>query len=277
MRQTCALAAKAIFAMAGLVLGVSAMPALATTMQIQNGLSVAGGTYSGTETTWLHSGSPDSTTIGTNTILRVGYQDQSPSDYVFRTLVRFGALSHFAGVTEAQLGFSANDIVGARIKLFASGGEGSGAAEIHILDSADQDWTESYTNWNWKRWDSDPDQAWSQGPGVGNAYGPIIGSSQAFSSPTATGTATTFELTGNADAMQLVKDWFSGADTSGTFFVRATTESGTGNNYFDWKSEQFNTTPSYRPMLEVDYVVPEPASILTFSLAAAGLLALRRR
>lgn len=250
----------------------------AATLNVQNGLTVAGDPYIGTETAWIHSGVPNNV-VGTNSLIRVGFADDSP-DQVYRTVVRFGQLSHFSGVTPAELGFASTDIVGARVKLYKRDGEGSGAAQLHILDSVDQNWTESFTTWNNRRTDigSPAPTPWSQGPGIGGAYSSIVGSSQAFSSANPTGTEMTFELTGNAAAMQIVKDWVSGANTSGTFFLRATTEGGTGNNYYSWYSEQDAGNNALKPMLQIDYeVIPEPALMGVFCVSAVLMLRRQRQ
>lgn len=228
------------------------------TLVVQNGQSVAGDPYAGTETSWIHSGVPNDV-VGTNPILRIGYQ--TGGSVRFRSLIRFGQLSTYAGITPEDLGFNPNQITGATLTLYKRGNSvGDGSAELHILDAADQSWTESFTTWNQRR--TDLGQAWSQGPGIGNAYGPIVGAAQPFDDNDPAVTPITFDLSSNPEAVKLVKDWFTGINTSGTFLLKATAESGAGDVYYDWYSENQNAGNEQRmPKLTVTWdpniVIPE--------------------
>lgn len=55
-------------------------------------------------------------------------------------------------------------------------------------------------------------------------------------------------------------------------------ESTTGaSNFFRFRSDDFATTPADRPLLTIDYTVPEPSSALVLAVGGVVLLARRRR
>jgi len=242
------------------------------TLQVQTGLNVGGSTYSGTESFWMRSGDG----IGVNnSMLRCGYQNWG--DGVIdteRSLIRFDALSHWAGV---DLGFTASQIVGARLTIVTrSGFAGSGVAELRVLGDSDEEWTESHSTWLLRRNDTVPTQQWAGGTGAGSNYGSVvdtfawhpIGGNSMDNWPMV------FDIAG--DALNVVKNWVSGNDTTDSFMLKAQTETGTIDNYLDMRSETDGTI-SYRPMLEIDYdltIIPEPATMII--LALGGLLIRRK-
>jgi len=61
-----------------------------------------------------------------------------------------------------------------------------------------------------------------------------------------------FELTAGA-ALDAIRDWASGDNKSATFIIKATSESGTGDNYLDIYSEDNTSVPEYCPRLEITY------------------------
>lgn len=222
----------------------------ADTLTLQNGRTVAGEVYAGTETAWIHSGVPNNV-VGLNNIVRAGYQDGGAQQ--FRTLIRFGELSHYAGVTSDLLGFTPDQITGATLTLYKRGNsEGAGTVELHVLDTIDQGWSEGWTTWNHRR--TDTNEGWSQGSGIGNAFGPLIGTAQPFNSTQTQGTPVTFDLTSSPQAMTVLKNWVSGLNTSGTFLLKSTAETGVGNAYTSWYSENQNAgNELLMPMLQITY------------------------
>lgn len=210
------------------------------TIQFQDGLAVNGSSFGGTDATWLDKNSPDTCYSGGG-ICRAGFQ--SGGTAVFRTLIRYN-LSFDAG-------FKANDIVSARLIMKSDGGfEGSGTCELRVLGSSDEDWLETQATWNEKR--KDLDISWVGGGGFGTNYGAVI-DTVAFTSGAPTNTNMTFDLTGGA--LDVVKDWLSGLNSEGTLILKTQSESGTGNNYIDFYSENY-ATASYRPILEITYNEP---------------------
>ena len=224
----------------------------AKTTIIQNGLTVDSGIYEGTESTWLSSSAPD-TNYGLNPICRLGYQSGGSS--VFRSIIRFGQLSHWAGV---DTGIAPEAILSAKLVFTSrSGTSGSGTCELRVIDDNDQDWTQLYSTWNKQRTDIGP-LDWSGGPGLGSVYGSVI-DTVSWSPADPAQTEMEFELTG--DALQALKDWLTGDNTSKGFLLKAVDESGTGNNYLDLYSEQTSEGDSLKPKLIITHMPTETIQI----------------
>ena len=187
----------------------------AKVLEIQNGLIVEGGVYVGTESTFIDSNEPD-TSYGLNGVCRVGYQNDGVS--VFRSLIRFGQLSHWVGV---NIDIPAEAILSIKLVMTTdSAFAGDGTCELRIVDSSDQDWTEMYCTWNKKRYlyPSNPDLNWVGGPGLGTNYGSVI-DTVSWTAGGPHNTEMEFDLTGAA--FDIVYDWLTGDDTSGTFLLKA--------------------------------------------------------
>jgi len=252
-----------------LVMFAATAGAAIQTLQVQNGLTVGGSTYSSTESLWMRS---DGSGIN-NAMLRVGYQTDSTG--IKRSLIRFNYLDDkYHGV---DVGFADYQIVGARLILTTDTAfEGTGYCELRVLDSTDEGWTEMYTTWNLKR--TDLSQSWVGGPGVGTNYGDVLDTVRWINPGGNAGptlTPLTFDITGAG--IDVIKNWVSGNDTSASFILKADVESGSTSNYVDFYSEAFNTTPGYRPMLEINIVltiIPEPATMIILCL---GGLLIRRK
>ncbi|MHB9071453.1 MAG: hypothetical protein ACYC54_13935 [Sedimentisphaerales bacterium] len=245
------------------------------TLQVQNGLTVGGSTYSSTESFWMRSG--DGIGIN-NSMLRCGFQAEGwPVGVVDteRSLIRFNYLDNqYHGV---DVGFEDYQIVGARLILTTrTASEGSGVAELRILGDSDEEWTESHSTWLLRRNDTVPTQQWAGGTGAGSNYGPVVDTFawHPIGGNSMDNWSMVFDITG--DAINVVKDWVSGNDTTDSFILKAQTETGTGMNYLNIRSEA-DSTMFYRPMLEIDYdltIIPEPATMII--LALGGLLVRRK-
>jgi hypothetical protein len=241
--------------------------ALQTVSLYNGGALPGGGTYSGTESFWMRSG----VDLGNNGVsLRLGYQTDTG---VCRTVIRFDALSHWAGV---DLGFTADKIVGARLLIMTrTASEGSGVAELHVLGDSDEEWTESYSKWSLRRRDTVPTQPWAGGPGAGSNYGPVV---DTFAwHPIGGNPMDNWLMTLDiaSSALDVVKNWVSGNDTTDSFMLKAQTETGTSMNYLNMRSETDGTI-GYRPVLQIDYdlTIPEPATMVILGL---GVLLMRRK
>ena len=232
-------------------LGLASVGFSKTTI-IQDGLIVDSNIYDGTESTWLNS-SEANTSYGTNGICRVGYQDNGSK--VFRSLIRFGQLSHWVGV---DTGIAPEAITSIKLVLTTdSGFSGSGICELRLIDTADEEWTEMYCTWNKKRTDVGP-YDWAGGPGLGAVYGSVI-DTVTWSDGAPANTEMEFELTG--DALEAVKDWITGDNTSKGLLLKAETESGSGNNYLDFYSEQTSAGTSLKPKLIITHMPVETIQI----------------
>jgi hypothetical protein len=251
----------------GLVMLV-AMPVVATvqTIAVRNGGALPGGGTASTESFWMRSGDD----LGINNVmLRVGYLDDGTG--TARSMIRFGGLSHWAG---ANLGFTADQIVGARLLITTrTASVGSGDVELRVLGDSDEEWAEMYSKWTLRR--TDLSQAWAGGGGAGSNYGSVV---DTFNWHPIGGNPMdnwlmTFDITGSA--IDVVKNWVSGNDTTDTFMLKAAIETGSGNNYLNMRGET-DATISYRPVLEIDYdlSVPEPATMAI--LGFGGLMTLIR-
>ena len=225
---------------------------------IQNGLDVDGQIYDGTESVWIRDDMPNNN-FGVNGICRVGYQYPIGSyNSTFRTLIRFGQLSHWANV---DLGIDPNDIVAARLVMTtATGFIGDDVCELRIVDSDDENWTEMYCTWNKKRFEcpGESDLDWIGGPGLAGSYGAVLDAKIYKSSQT--DTQKIFDL--EDAALDVVKGWITGANTSGTFMLKATRETGDPNtrNWCDFYSEQTSYGDSLKPKLEIFYIADEIAT-----------------
>lgn len=259
MKRNGILTATLVALMAGMAFGVVGLD----TIQIQEGLVVAGSTYDGTSTLWIRGDAGDGIV---NTMMRVGFQGTG----VRRGLMRFGQLSHWAGV---DLGFDAADIVSATLTLTTDTAfEGAGTCELRVVGPDDGEWQPGFTTWLKERTDVPLD--WESGPGVGTNYSAVIDTvvwtnPGGNSGPTVT--PMTFDLTGAA--LDAVQDWVSGDDTGAGFIFRAEAESGATDAYLDFYSD-LHGTQSYRPLLEITYI-PEPVSLVVLGLG--GLALWRRR
>ena len=238
--------------------------ALADTIQIYDGGTLPdSSTYEGTTSLWINSGNADWVGGGTNALMRIGYQGTA----VQRTVIRYTAINQiYSGV---NLGFTAGDITGARLLVTTDTGfGGSGVCELRVLGDSDEEWAELYTSWNKRRTDIPEDWLAGPGSGIGTNFGPVIDTI----SWTAGGPASTqmaFDLTGAA--LDVVKNWVSGGDTTDAFVLKAAAESGTGDAYFDMYSEDRGYS---HPILEISYV-PEPVTMLL--LGVGGLLIRRKK
>ncbi|OHB54206.1 MAG: hypothetical protein A2Y12_17180 [Planctomycetes bacterium GWF2_42_9] len=213
---------------------------------IQDGLTVGSDTYSGTESAWISKANPD-TNYGLNAICRVGYQNGGTD--VYRTLIRFNQLSM---VHDVNLGISTEGIISAKLILTTdSSFEGTGICELRVLGLTDEDWTQMYSTWNTKRTDIVPVEPWSSGAGIGTNLGGVVYSAN-WASGGPTNTQMEFQLTG--EALNAVKEWVSGSNTGKTIVLKAASESGSGNNYLDFYSEQNAVNAEYKPKLVINYV-----------------------
>ena len=210
---------------------------VADTLDIQEGMTIDSVLYEGTEGTYIQTENPDENR-GYNSGLRVGYQYDSFYEvfYTFRTLIRFGQLSHYVDI---DLGIDPDTIIGAELILTTdSSFVGDDDVELRIIDPNDQDWYETYCTWNKKRYNFPgyPDLDWGGGPGLENTFGPVMDTEWVKSAHT--NQQKIFELEG--DALDIVKDWITGDNTSGSFLLKATNEIGPAgsNNYLDFYSEQ---------------------------------------
>jgi hypothetical protein len=225
---------------------------------IQNGLTVGGQIYDGTESAWLDSGTPNAN-LGLNGTMRVGYQYPLGS-YMsqYRSLIRFTQLSHWADV---YLGFDPNDIVAARLILTLDASySGKANCELRIMNTNDEDWTEMYCTWNKKRsaYPGFPDVEWVGGAGAAGSYGPVQDAKYCRTSHA--GTQKVFDLEG--DALDVVKAWVTGSNTDAAFLLKSDVETGDANtnNYLDFYSEQNAYGDQYGPKLEIFYIADEIAT-----------------
>lgn len=226
------------------------------TLQIYSGATLPDGnvygvtTPTGTESFWMRSADD----IGVNNVvLRVG--EQSGDTYVARTLIRYPYINlvHHG----IDLGILADDIVGGRLILLTRGlTQGSGTMEMRVLGDSDEEWTDTYSKWSMRRTDlGDP---WDGGPGAGSNYGPVIDTfSWTHEMPSETEIA--FEITGGA--VDVVKNWVSGDDTTDAFMLKSAAEAGNVDDYVDMYSET-ETTVGYRPVLEIDHFVPDEGTVI---------------
>ncbi len=235
----------------------------ADVLNVQDGLVIDSLTYAGTESNWMREEVPG-TALTNNTIMRVGQQGAGATR---RSVIRF------SGLSTLDLGFTSAQIVSARLLLTTDTAfEGAGDAELRVLGASDNNWVENEVSWTNKA-TSTP---WAGGGGAGANYGGVIDTvswTTISGNPSPLNTQLAFDLTG--DALNVVKGWVDGSNVSASFILRAASESGT--NYVDFYSEDFATTPSFRPMLEITYVIPEPASMALVGLGGAMVLVGRRQ
>jgi hypothetical protein len=245
-----------------------AVPALADTLVLQNGLNG----YAGTTDAWLDE-SRSHYNFGSTQSFEMKYSD-GVSD---TTVLKFDNINSLIGPGKT--------ITSATLKLYYIASDGmvsNNSLEIVAYQlNAGKSWYENIYDGvtgygvNWRYRDNNQSLAWS-GPVYGGWNDSTdIGNGVAWIKPTG-GSGQGYEPGSWAlwNVTNSVRSWYAGAENNG-FLMAAVQLYGNGSIAGGVFSSRNNTSsyPLYRPILEINFT-PEPA---TLSLAVLGGLAVIRR
>lgn len=163
------------------------------------------------------------------------------------------------------LGLSGATINSATLKMTISAGAWWKGATF-VAKEADAAWTEGQTSY----WKTTGNVLWNNWTSGMTMTGSVLDSEVVGQANTSTG-RTGYVVT--LDVTDTVQGWIDGNEQKG-FAVMKTTSSLDNNANFAGKSY---STVEYRPMLEIDYTIPEPMTLSLVAIGLAGLAGRRRK
>ena len=249
-----------------IVLLVCAAGAQAETIVIQDGLTVNGSDYWNTKDAKLHGGAPDTNFNEYFNTVAEAYWQLGWRGYPEHTLIKFAGLDFLSGQ------YISIDSV--TLTLRSTSVDWDKVADLYIQQVASSNnWVDSTATWN-----NNGASPWASGvpglEGTGDTIGTISTLSIVSVDPNRLE-----EYVFDLDTAAVVS-WIEGGFDNTGMIIRPVAEpssgSGTSTDPINFWSED-NSIQTNRPILTIEYTVPEPMTIVVMSCGAIGLLRRRKR